>query len=266
MRVATEVRIVAVRGEGEGRAALPAPDHLRAEPRLLLAARRLRPEVLPVGRHPRVQLPEHDVGAVPAEHLRGRHRRQRARLVGVAEDDLARLERPLLRVRGGSAAPLDRGLADPVLEAEGRPPALELVAVLAPDHLDARELRMRAARLLDHGLQPLAVRGERRQGDVDVTGAERPLPVLRTAVADVAQQRRAGRHPLSELRREAVERALRDPERLQPVVGEGDRDPGVVGRIGRGSSAVDDVLQSPDELAPGGAVVDAEQQIRPDVR
>ena len=91
---------------------------------------------------------------------------------------------------------------------------------------------MRAACLLDHGLQPLAVGGERRQGDVDVAGAERLLPVLGAAVADVAEQRRAGGHPLPELRSEAVERALRDPERLQAVVGEGDRDPGVVGGIG----------------------------------
>ena len=266
LRVVAEIRVVTVRGERERSAALPAPDHLRAEQRLLLAARRLRPKVLPVGRDPRVQLPEDDVRAVAAEHLRGRHRRQLARLVRVAEDDLARLERPLLRIRGGPAAPLDRRLADPVLEAEGRPPARELVAVLAPDHLDARKLRMRAARLLDHGLQPLAVRGERRQSDVDVAGAERLLPVLRTAVADIAQQRRAGRHPLSELRREAVERALRDAERLQAVIGEGGRDPGVVGGIGRGSSAVDDVVQSPHELASGGAVVDAEQEVRPGVR
>src|SRR5918998_937071 len=144
--------------------------------------------------------------ALPAaEHLRGRHRRKLSRLVPVAEDDLTRLERSFLGIRGGSPAALDRRLTDPVLEAERGPPAFELVAVLAPDHLDAGKLSMRAACLLDHGLQPLAFRRERRQSDVDVTGAERLLPVLRTAVADVAQQRRTGGHPFSELRCEAVE-------------------------------------------------------------
>ena len=98
-RVGAELGIVPLRGERERRAALPAPDHLGAEQRLVLAARGLRAQVLPVRRHLRVQLAEDDVGAVAAEHVRRRHRRQLAGLVGVAEDDLAGLERPLLRVR-----------------------------------------------------------------------------------------------------------------------------------------------------------------------
>src|SRR5215216_7688813 len=73
------------------------------------------------------------------------HRRQLARLVGVSEDDLARLEAALLRVGGGPAAALDRRLADPVLEAEGCPPGRKLVAVLPPDQLDAGELLVGAA-------------------------------------------------------------------------------------------------------------------------
>src|SRR5918997_1282078 len=153
LRVIAEIRVVNVRRERERSAALPAPDHFRAQQRLLLAARRLRPKVLPVGRDPRVQLAEDDVGAVPAEHLRGRHRRKLSRLVLVTEDDLTRLERPFLGIRGGSPASLDRRLTDPVLEAERGPPAFELVAVLAPDHLDAGKLSMRAACLLNHGLQ-----------------------------------------------------------------------------------------------------------------
>ena len=159
LRVGAELRVVALRRERQWSAALPAPDHLRAEQRLLLAARGLRAEVLPVGRHLRVQLAEHDVGAVAAEHLGRRHRRQLAGLVRVAEDDLAGLERPLLRVRWRPAAALDRRLADPVLEAEGRAPGRELVAVLAPDHLDARELLLGLASLLDHGLRAAPRRG-----------------------------------------------------------------------------------------------------------
>src|SRR5829696_1907853 len=91
----------------------------------------------PVCRHFGVQLPEHDVGAVSTEHVRTGHRRQLARLVGVAEDDLTGLDRLLFRVRGRHAAAFDRRLADPVLEAEGGAPGGELVTVLSPDDLHA---------------------------------------------------------------------------------------------------------------------------------
>ena len=131
------------------------------------------------------------------------------------------------------AAALDRRLADAVLEAERRAAGRELVAVLAPDQLDAGELRVGAAGLLGDGLQPRGVGGEHGDGDVDVAGAERLLPVLGAAVADVAQLGGAGRHALPELRREAVQRLLRHAERLQAVVGEGDGDPGAVRGLGR---------------------------------
>ena len=188
LRVAAELRVVALRGERERGAALPAPDHLRAEQCLLLTVRGLRAEVLPVGRHLRVQLAEDDVGAVSAEHVRGRHRRQLAGLVGVAEDDLAGLERPLLRVRRRPAAAFDRGLADPVLEAERGPPGRELVAVLTPDHLDAVRAPAWARRAFSATASRRASVGrEHREGDVDVGRAERLLPVLRAALADVAR-------------------------------------------------------------------------------
>ena len=212
-----------------------------------------------------MQLAEHDVGAVSAEHLRGRHRRQLACLIRVAEDDLARFERPLLRVRRRPAAAFDRGLADPVLEAERGTTGRQLVAVLLPDHLDAVELLVRAARLLGDALEACDVGRERRQGDVHLGAAERLLPVLRTALANVAQLRRAGGHPLAKLRREAVQRSLRDSQRLQSVVGERDRDPGVVRGIVGGRARVDDVVQPPDQFAPGGAVIDAQQHVAADV-
>ena len=84
-----------------------------------------------------MQLSEDEVGAVPAEHLGGRHRRQASRLVWIAENELARLDRSSLRLRAFDSAPLHCRLADPVLEAEGGASGRELVAVLAPDQLDA---------------------------------------------------------------------------------------------------------------------------------
>ena len=96
-------------------------------------------------------------------------------------------------------------------------------------------------------------------------GAERLLPVGRAALADVAQLGGTGRHPLAELGREAVERVLRHTERLQALIGEGDRDPRVVSGIGRRPSRVDERVQPSHELAAGGAVVDAQQQVGADV-
>ena len=155
-----------------------------------VTARRPVAQVAPVGRHLGVQLPEDDVGAVATQDLRGRHRRQLAGLVGVAQDDLAGLEGSLAGTRGGPAASLDRGLADAVLETERGPSGGELVAVLTPDHLDSRELGVGLACLLGGRLEPSSVRGENRDGHVHVGAAERRLPVLGTALTDVAQQPR----------------------------------------------------------------------------
>ena len=253
--------IVALGGERQGRPALPASDHLRAQQRLLFAARCLRVQVLPVGRDPRVQLAEDDVGAVAAEHLGGRHRRQLSRLVRVAEDDLAGLDRPLLRVGGRNPASFDRGLANAVLEAEGGASGRELVAVLAPDHLDAGQLLVRVPCPLGERLQACRIGREHRQRDVHVGRPERLLPVLGAALADVAELGRARRHPLPELWREAVERVLRHAQRLETVIGEGDRDPGVVRRIGRRPAGVDERVQTPHQFPSRRSVVDAEQQI-----
>src|SRR5215211_5789535 len=148
-RIRTELGIVVVRGERQGRATLPASDHLGAQQRLLLPAGGSFAEVASVGRDAGVQLPEHDVGAVAAEQLRGRHRRQTARLVGIAEDELAGLDRSLPGVGAWDPAALHRLLADPVLEAEGGAPRGKLVAVLAPDHLHPGQLLVGAAGPLD---------------------------------------------------------------------------------------------------------------------
>ena len=59
-----------------------------------------------------------------------------------------------MRVAAGDAAALDRGLADPVLEAERRALVRQLVAVLAPDHLDALQVRVALAGPLGDRLQP----------------------------------------------------------------------------------------------------------------
>src|SRR5829696_9130010 len=229
--VCPKLGIVLLRGEHERSAALPAADHLSAEQGLLLAVGGFGAEVLPVCRHFGVQLPEHDVGAVSTEQVRTGHRRQLARLVGVAEDDLTGLDRLLFRVRGGHAAAFDRRLADPVLEAEGGAPGGELVAVLSPDDIHARKLLVGATHFLDGGLEPRGIGRERGQRDVHLGATEWLLPTGGAALPNVAQLDRARRHPLLELWREAVERVLRHTERLQALVREGHCDPRAVLRL-----------------------------------
>ena len=167
----------------------------------------------------------------------------------------------LLRVGGRDPASFDRGLADTVPEAEGRSSGWELVAVLAPDHLDAGQLLVRVPCPLGERLQACPIRREHRQRDVHVGRPERLLPVLGAALAHVAELGRARRHPLLELWREAVERVLRYAQGLETVIREGDRDPGLVRRIGRRPAGVDERVQTPHQFPPRRSIVDPEQQI-----
>ena len=161
LRVGAELGVVTVRGEGKGGAALPAAHHLRAQQLFLGCTDGGRAQVLAVGRDPGVQLAEHHVGAVAAQVRWRRHRRQLARLVGVAQDDLAGLDRLFARVGRRPAAALDAGLADPVLEPERGAPGRQLVAVLAPDQLDAWELLVRTRAPFDDRHLVTPASGER---------------------------------------------------------------------------------------------------------
>jgi hypothetical protein len=101
---------------------------------------------------------------------------------------------------------------------------------------------------------------------MDVDRAERLLPVLWTALADVAELRRARRHPLPELGREAVERVLWHAERLETAIAQRNGDPRVLRPCRRRPPGVDKRMQPPHQLPAGGAVVDPKQQIPAHVR
>ena len=96
VRIRAERGIVALGRQRERCATRPASNHLRREHCLLFAVRGFGSEVLPVRRNPRVQLSEHEVGAVPTEHFGGRHRREASRLVWIAENELPCLDRSSL--------------------------------------------------------------------------------------------------------------------------------------------------------------------------
>ena len=126
-------------------------------------------------------------------------------------------------MEGGLPLPSTDGWPIPSLKPKEVRPGRQLVAVLPPDQLDAGKLLLGATGLLDHGLQTRGVGGKGRQGDVDVGRAERLLPVLWAALPDVPQLGGAGGHALPELGREAVERGLRHPQRLEALVREAPR-------------------------------------------
>jgi hypothetical protein len=105
---------------------------------------------------------------------------------------------------------------------------------------------------------------EDRDRDVYVGGAEGLLPVVGGALTDVTQHCRAGSHAVLELRWEAVQGLLRDSQRLQSLVGEGDRERGLVG-CGTLCGGFGKRLQPADQLASVGPVVDTQQQVPADV-
>ena len=161
-----------------------------------------------------------------------------AGLVLVAEQELARLQRTPRAVRLQHAIAgirrrvraLDRRLRDRIGKAEVlalRPDPVfmrERHRVLdEPDldaagrlHLGANDPRRLFAALVGIGANP--------RHRVDVGTAEAALPVLRRMRPDVADGTGAAPHADPERLGKAVQRPLREPERLQPFVGEADVD------------------------------------------
>lgn len=244
----------------------PAADHLGAQQLLFGRRSGLGAEVLAVRGHPRVQLAEDQVGAVAAQHLGLRHRGQLIHLVPVAQEELARFDGRLLGVGAGEAAALDRGVADAVSEAERGALSGQGVDVLAPDRFDAVQFAVGGASALEDRLEPLRVGREGGERDVDIGCSERRLPVLRRALADIAQEFRPRCHALLELLREAVERGLRDSEGLEALERGSRADPRLLvttRRVGGGGEC----RQQPSQQLPACLrLVDAEQDVDPDVR
>src|SRR5215472_15686245 len=87
-----------------------------------------------------MELAENDIGAVAAERLRPRLRWWRPHFIGIPQHELARLDRPLLRVAARDAAAFDRRMADAISEPEMFSLARQCEAVLAKDHFNTRRL------------------------------------------------------------------------------------------------------------------------------
>ena len=73
--------------------------------------------------------------------------------------------------------------------APAAPAAPARVTVLPPDHLHSGQRLVGRACPFSDRLQPVGVRREHRERNVDVAGSERRLPALRGALSDVAEIR-----------------------------------------------------------------------------
>src|SRR3954468_16064808 len=134
-RIGAERGIVVHGTQRQRRAAPPAAHHLGGEQLLVLGAARLLLEEAAKRADALVQLAEGNVGPVAAEQL-WNSLLHAAELVGIANDELARLARPL-PVQARDAAPLDGGVADAVSETKGPLLRRQRVTILPPDRRDA---------------------------------------------------------------------------------------------------------------------------------
>ena len=139
-RVGTKFRIVLVRSQCQRRATGPAPDDLGGQPLLLGAVFGVLAQVLAEGGYARVQLAEDCVGAVAAQHLGLRYGGEIVGLVLVPQNELARLERHLVRIGAGNASTLDGRMADAIRETEHVAQVSRGLYVLLPDGHDAGQI------------------------------------------------------------------------------------------------------------------------------
>src|SRR6476646_4864108 len=95
--------------------------------------------------------------------------------------------------------------------------------------------------------------------------AQRLFPVVRMALAGVAEILTTGRHSLTKFPGEAVKRFLRDAERLQTLIGQGDADPSVgQWTVGVGSRR-HNLRHATHQIATSVPIINAKGNVRGDV-
>src|SRR5262249_16074493 len=141
-------------------------------------------------------------------------------------DELAGFDRPTVARRWLNAAALDRRLVDAVLVTERIAIARLRAEVLYKEHADAREALVLLASNRK-GAAPLFLGiAECTSADMDLTRAERPVPILRIVDPFIAKLLCTRRHPDTERLGEAVQRFLGKPERLEARIADSDLQPG----------------------------------------
>src|SRR5262249_47161206 len=132
-----------------------------------------------------------------------------------------------LRIGSRNAAPFYSRMTDAVPESEWFLFGGQRMAVLAPDRSYPWQFLVSLPRLIKRRLEPLGIRRDRYEDDVDFRCPERLFPISGAALAGVSQLFRARGHPLSDPRGEAAERTLRRAKGFKPLVGKRDAHPGI---------------------------------------
>ena len=165
-----------------------------------------------------LQPPVRHVAAVAGQHFRLRQVGDRAVLVGIAEDELAGLQRRARAGRGLLARSLHHRLRQPVPEAEVVVGVVERrrrvqIQIRQPAHAvapgDQLVVRRRGPGVLG------VVAREQDRDRVQVVAGQSADPVVRVVAPGVAEDVGPGGHALAELLREGRERLLGHPERAQ---------------------------------------------------
>ena len=173
---------------------------------------------------------------------------------------------------GSTPLPSIAGWAKPSAKPKCSVPPGRAEPGLVADHGDPAVALDRLAQLaVARGERGRVLRADHHQ-HVDLAAAERRLPALRGALADVAQRLGARRHPGAEVVGEATQRRARDAERLEPGVGEGDVDPRLglrlprIGgqhvrrRLGQQRAGARGVVDAQEQVARGGQPVAADHE------
>ena len=231
LHVGAQRRIVFFRREHERRSAAPAPHQLGRDQFLLLGSVAVLPEKLAKFPHMLLEPPVGHVAAVPRENFGLWTVGYDAVFVGIAQDELAWLQRLAGSGRRFDAISFDGRLRQPVAIAEMFMRVSERRNGLKVEHgedLDAVAAGDKLPVLRD---APVVLRRVPRKENDDrmQIGARKAAdPMFGGVHAGVAEHLRARRHALLELLRKRRERSLVQSERAEAVPGESRRHPALV--------------------------------------
>src|SRR5262249_19694067 len=192
-------------------------------------------------------------------------RNRTPRLARTTQDELAGFDRPAVAWLRLDAATLDRRLVDAVFVPERIAIARLRAEVLYAEHADARKALVLLARNRE-GAAPLVLGvAEGTDTDMDLPGAERLLPILRIVEPIVAKLPCTRSHADAKRLGKAVQRFLRQPERLEARIADADLQPGRrrIPPVRRGG---DMRCEPPDEFPAGPSIVDTQEYMSAVVR
>ena len=132
---------------------------------------------------------------------------------------------------GRSPTAFNLRIVESILETKGITSFGKLAELQPVNDGDLRKIVMALPSPLQYGLQAAIITRVDRKCDVHVGCAERIFPIGRGIVTDIVENGSPRRHALAEFFREAVQRSLRYPQRLEALMRERDAHPARQTRI-----------------------------------